>query len=223
MSANFLLNSTFSFPADYYREAADLLCSFPLAYSTFESILNHWGFFAYIPRHIMLLILYGWQWSGGLRTEVLLNSHFCPHILQPGTRVDARILTAPASGWATLGVCSHFKRHLQLILLVQCKLHLLCKCYWAGNCSCPAWLVSWVRSQLPTAQCSSGWVLGLALSSCTDTLFSVTDSKPTEDILPCSLITTDRSPVGTSWPLNNILLLQNDWTSKARGLATDEL
>lgn len=137
--------------------------------------------------------------SGVLRTYALLNSHLCHRILQPGIRVDAWILATPASGWATLGLCSHSKRHLQLILLGQCKVHLLCKCYWAGNCSCLAWLVSWVRSQLPRAQCSSGWVLELALNSYTDTLFSTTDSKPTQDILPCSLITTDRSPVTASW------------------------
>lgn len=107
--------------------------------------------------------------SGVLRTWVLLNSHVSPRILQPSTRVDAWILATPASGWATLGVCSHSKRHLQLILLGQCKLHLLSKCYWAGNCGCLAWLVSWVRSQLPRAQCSSGWVLELALNSCSDT------------------------------------------------------
>lgn len=161
--------------------------------------------------------------NGVLRIYILLNSHLCPHICQLGTRVDAWILATPASGWATLGVCSHSKRHLQLILLGQCKLHLLCKCFWAGNWSCLAWLLSWVRSWLPRAQCSSGWILEPALNSCTDTKFSVTDSKPTQDILPCSLITTGRTPVRASWPLNNILLLQNDWASKARGLATDEL
>lgn len=151
---------------------------------------------------IYQVILHCWFYmlgSGVLRTYVLLNSHLCHLILQPGTRVEAWILATPASGWATLGICSHSKRHLQLILLGQHKLHLPRKCYWAANCSCLAWLVSWLRSQLPRAQCNSGWVLELTLNSCTDTLCSVTDSKPTQDMLPCSLITTDRSPVRASW------------------------